>query len=425
MNFELVVCKEIETNILTKYNLSNYHLKKDLFLHEFKKSFIEDYSKIEFLNVVNLSNVRVRIQSQISESIKARVYLDEVDSETFVIHLFKDLYTEFILNDNSINFSSLILHELVHFMDIALLKEIKNEFNLNKFKFKSLDTFHSSVQWLFIHLLSTIRNEGVAILGEKILSGDNDFLSQEEAFKMLENDLNLAISLCHSTLYRDNITLNELKKTLLSIEENAYNYADVVLFHMLRNNQLNKTSLDLTYSKSDDFSFSSLKTLEAAFMFDLSEWIRELLKIEMNNQVHFQIDYSKFSELSQLLIRNENLNQNQANFESILLFAYQNKGEDFIEFIKHITDCKLDYLIIQQKLKTNEFIESSHDIYSDILVLANRLFESRNHMNQELIDWSLSYLFNKSDVLSDELSFLGLQDDWMVLEATSILINKK
>ncbi len=425
MNFELVVCKEIETNILTNYNLSNYHFKKDLFLAEFKNSFIKDYSKLELLTEVKLSNIKVSIQAQISNSIKASLYIDEVDIETFVIHLYEDTYFEFILKDNSINFSSLILHELVHFMDIDVLKEIKNEFNLNKFKFKSLEAFHSSVQWLFIHLLSTIRNEGVAILGEKILSGDRNFISQDKAFMMLENDLNLAISLCHSTLYQDKIRINELKKILHLIEENAYNYADAVLFYLLRNNQLKKSSECIRPFESNDFSLLSLKTLEAAFMFDLSEWIRELLKIEMNNQVHFQIDYSKFSELSQLLIRNENLNQNQANFESILLFAYQNKAEDFIEFIKHITDCKLDYLIIQQKLKTNDFIESSHDIYSDILVLANRLFESRNNMNQELIDWSLSYLFNKSDVLSDELSFLGLQDDWMVLEATSILINKQ
>jgi len=55
-------------------------------------------------------------------------------------------------------------------------------------------------------------------------------------------------------------------------------------------------------------------------------------------------------------------------------------------------------------------------------VLSSHLLNKRNQSNHEVIDWALTYLLDDEDLIHDRLSFLGLQDDWMVVEGAHFLI---
>ena len=424
MEFELFVCNEIEKNILINYEIDNYLQKKDAFIIEFKRNFIESCNKVTSIYPIIPSYVKIRIKSSTSDLVKASLFIEEVDSKTFSIHLFESLFIDFIVHGQLPGISDLLLHELIHYLDVCILKETKNEFTLNKFKFQSINSFHSSVQWLFIHFLSTVRNEGVAILGEKILTENQDFLGDDEAFLLFENDLDLAISLCHSTIYRDKLDVSELKKIISTIEINTYRYADVILFNFLKNNSKITVESNLKSYISNETPNESKQLLEAAFHFDLSEWIRELFKIEIINEINFQIDYLKLSDLCQFLISDNAKENNDSDLEFVLLYAYQNEKKKFIDFIRKSSVKKIEFNDIKQTLEQHVLKLSNHDISIDVLNIANDLIASRDFQNHELIDWALTYFLNKSDILNDELSFLGLQDDWMVLEAASILIKK-
>ena len=72
---------------------------------------------------------------------------------------------------------------------------------------------------------------------------------------------------------------------------------------------------------------------------------------------------------------------------------------------------------IKEKLDLFNQTSFSNDLKSEVRQLANEVFAKRNNNNKEVSDWALTYLLNKEDLIYDQLDYLGLQDDWMVMEA--------
>ena len=120
MEFELFVCSEIENNILINYEIDNYLQRKDAFIDEFKRNFIESCDKVKSVYPIIPSYVKIHIKSSYSDLIKASLYIDEVDSKTFSIHLFERLFMDFIIHGQLPVISDLLLHELIHYLDVSI-----------------------------------------------------------------------------------------------------------------------------------------------------------------------------------------------------------------------------------------------------------------------------------------------------------------
>ena len=423
MNFELVISHQLEETFSRSYGEIDYLNKKSNFISKFKAEFLVELEKLTEFNAIHFSSVAIQIRESNEKSIQASIVIEKDSPDLLSFHLYEHVYISFLEDPESFTFTSSILHELIHYLDFTILNEINDEYQLKKLKLRSLNEIHYSIEWMFIHLMSTIRNEGVALLGEKIFTKNQAILNNEIAFRELENDLNLAISLCHSSaIDRKNININELKNILFSIEKNAYNYADVVLFHFL-NDAFDLNSDLISIIQSNDTELK-MKLLQHAFSYDLSEWLRGLLKTELNNSVNFRINYTKLSALSQFIILDNYSTKKSIDFNQILVFAHKNDVNNFIDLIQQITEEKIHFNDLNKQIENYKQKQSCSDIEIDITHLINHLTNQRNHLNQELIDWSLSYLFNKKDLLHDDISFLGYQDDWMVLESASILLKK-
>ena len=67
---------------------------------------------------------------------------------------------------------------------------------------------------------------------------------------------------------------------------------------------------------------------------------------------------------------------------------------------------------------------SREDIYQEIIVLGERLIEKFDK-NEKIVSWALTYLLDDEDLVHDNLNYVGLQDDWFVLNAATHLISIK
>ena len=424
MKFELIICKHLEQEFINAHSLVNYKEKKEYFLDQFKQGFLTEFTKINKIHSLNVStiNIKIYVNSSDNDLIKSSLSIKESSDSIFCFYLYANLYSEFFGKKKGEIFFSFILHELIHILDIAILKETEKEFYFNKLQLKPIHLFHSSLQWMFIHLLSNFRNEGVAILGEKLLNKTVTTLSENEVMQQFENDLNLGISLCHSTAFKEKIDLKELKSIILSIENNAYKYADVILFNLIIKKNSIKFNGTIQEYMNDNKGIPVEQILKAAFEFDLSEWIREIFKMEHDPSANLQINYTKFIELCDFIVRKEKNINNAYDLKNILLYANQRDVLNFLEVIKNCTKSKMDLVAINSQFKLFKEKSSIHDVHFDLLQLVANLLEIRNTKNQDIVDWSLSYLFAKEDFIDDELTFLGMQDDWMVIEGATILL---
>ena len=72
----------------------------------------------------------------------------------------------------------------------------------------------------------------------------------------------------------------------------------------------------------------------------------------------------------------------------------------------------------------DKFLQKSYpeDIIDDIRKMAEVLIKHAQETSNEVALWALTYLFDDQDLIHDDVSYLGWQDDWVVLNsATRIL----
>ena len=426
MGFELIFEDCLDVNSIS----SKYAADDEIVLKKMESIFIENiFLLTDFIPNPNLIiKVKFKTYSGSNHLAFATFIANESDSSKFSFDLFQPMIDLVASNNNLdiLKFKRIVLHELIHALDISILKENIYEYKNNKPRILTISNqslnVHKSVQWCFIHLLATIRNEGVALLGEKLFGDLKETISDQKAFELFENDFNLAVSLCLNSSFHNKINLDELNAILARVKNNCYQYADVLLFNFL-NKKKHSGFQDLqTYLVEYENNANNRNLLFAAFDFDLSEWIREVFKIEFHQSDLFKINHCKLTDLCDFLEVDQDSDLSGTYYKKALQYAYSGDIIQFIEVVQSNVIEKLTSQLIADNLKKALDAEFLHDIENDIFDLATTLFELRDERNKDVIDWSLSYLFNKKDMIHDDLSFLGLQDDWMILEGANILI---
>jgi hypothetical protein len=342
------------------------------------------------------------------------------------------------------DFENTILHELIHAVDLKTIKETQSlraeDFRLGKKQsdFSTLnsqiDLFKTDIQWAFLNTVVMFRNEGITVLGEKLL-GDSPvkplFSSEKETLGFYQNLLAQLGELSSGTHFSGNIQNNKIYEEIRQQSMLSYHIGDIVLVKLIEKlepslavicikiasfllgNSIEKPSVD-----------EAKQLLSYAFQMDMSDYINALVNCQ-----HEEIESTLLlkENLFQLcaLIQNENNPTAIQNFtQNIAIAGYNNSKEQFIKLMKEsVYTC-----MTKEELKSgyNEFIQtvSSEDIVESIKQRASYLYPLAIENENEIAQWALTYLFDEEDLIFDKLSVFGWQDDWLILDTAIQLVSK-
>jgi len=386
---------------------SNIPLLLDLQMVQLENLFIANYQLITQFTTVTICEIEIEYHSEDSSKLAS---FDIVKS-TKSLHYFHiyQRFTAFFKEDIK-RLETIVLHEIIHSLDHAVLHKQHTLAQV-----ESISTQHA-----FIHFLATIRNEGVAVLVQKIVQKEAISETLEYSFLTLENEINTILRSCVSNAIHQRISWDEFQSILHQLHQKVYNYSDVIIYNFL------KEQLEFTqFEELNDFIENACqedkkKLITQLFKIDVSEWIQELIRIEQANVIRLEIKLELLVHLCTLL--NAKIHkEHHSILDDIPRYAYQNNSLKVIHILEQIVPQKQGLTEISTQLEnTPKFRE---DIELEIAHLCQKLLLLRNEKTMHLIDLALTYYLSKQDVIQDETPFLGKQDDWIVLESVYILLN--
>ena len=378
-------------------------------MEQLENLFIYNYQLITPYKAVNIRDIVLEYHSKNSSILASFDIVKSTDS----LHFFH-IYPRFtaLLNEDLKRLEKIILHEIIHALDHTILHKQHTLAQI-----KSISTQHA-----FIHFLATIRNEGVAVLVQKLLHEETVTETLESAFLILENELNTILRSCISNAIHQRITWNEFQSILHQLHQKVNNYSGVIAFSFM------KVQLNLNQCQElNDFIKLSTKAekkklISHLFKMDVSEWIQQLIKMEQTNVIRLEIKLELLVHLCSLL-NPKIYKESHTLLDDIPRYAYQNDTANIIRILEQIVPEKLNISEIRIQLKKMNIHFLSDNLEIEILYLCQQLLLQRNEQSMHLRDLSLSYYITKQDIIHDETLFLGMQDDWIVLDSIFLLLN--
>jgi hypothetical protein len=401
-------------------------LKKQVSIGELEKtmslilaSFKEQFIKTNVLFEGDLPSIEVVLNKKTS-ALRQGCFLPRLSS-----HKILKFQLFYPIDKNEMD--AVILHELMHGADLSNLKEKLGTFDRSK-EFHLCSTLEDqlkyiensgiqnfSIQWVFLHFLSTFRDEGIAILGEKLLGEKSGTISFEKAFFNFQKDINQVTQLCYGMKFHNRINSKQVRTIFEDTVINAYQYAEVIIYELLKGSIAGLEKMNLHDLLANNDPKEKLQLLKSALQLDLAEYIRELMKLKHKNTPLINSELL----LSYCGVIQGGSSEHPAFFRQLYLVSHNNDKTGFTELIQSVCDRKMQSGEIKEKLDLFNQTSFSNDLKSEVRQLANEVFAKRNNNNKEVSDWALTYLLNKEDLIYDQLDYLGLQDDWMVMEAAS------
>ena len=401
-------------------------LKKQVSIGELEKtmslilaSFKEQFIKTNVLFEGDLPSIEVVLNKKTS-ALRQGCFLPRLSS-----HKVLKFQLFYPIDKNEMD--AVILHELMHGADLSNLKEKLGTFDRSK-EFYLCSTLEDqlkyiensgiqnfSIQWVFLHFLSTFRDEGIAILGEKLLGKKTGAISFEKAFFNFQKDINQVTQLCCGMKFHNRINSKQVRTIFEDTAINAYQYAEVIIYELLKGSIAGLEKMSLHDLLANNVLKEKLQLLKSALQLDLAEYIRELMKLKHKNTPLINSELL----LSYCGVIQGESSEHPAFFRQLYLVSHNNDKTGFTELIQSVCDRKMQSGEIKEKLDLFNQTSFSNDLKSEVRQLANEVFAKRNNNNKEVSDWALTYLLNKEDLIYDQLDYLGLQDDWMVMEAVS------
>ncbi len=378
-------------------------------LEQMENLFIENYHLIASYKEENIYEIILEYHSE-DNTILASFDIVQSSKNLHYFHIYPSFITLF--KEDKQRIKTIILHEIIHSLDYEILNK---QHTLSKVK--SISTQHT-----LVHFLATIRNEGVAILVQKLVHQQAESETLESAFFTLENELNTILRSCVSNAIHKRISWNEFQFILHQLHQKVYNYADVIIYNFLKE-QLEFTQFIelndfILYASQED----KKKLITHLLMMDVSEWIQQLIKIEQSNVIRLEIKLELLVHICSLL-NPSTYKEYHTLLDDIPLYAYQNDTINVIRILQQFVPKREDISTIRKKLENTNTRLQRDDLDVEISNLCQQLLLHRNNQTMHLIDLALSYYLSKQDIIHDETLFLGKQDDWIVLESTYILLN--
>lgn len=325
------------------------------------------------------------------------------------------------------NTISLVLsHELAHAADLDILQEnsaiykhsiqLNNRFSLNQMisdtSSQGIDS--QSLQWCLLNFIATIRNEGVALLNE-VIQGHRVLPEISRAKTLFLETLEYAVDFSKNQHFYKRFDRAEVVSLFQVMEQKVYSFADVILLSVI-----DKCALD----NPESISLERLKTsLQMALDFDVSEWIDAVLFDQYLQELE-----EEEIELFELLnsFGNIGMESTPAIGKNLLVLSANKDKQSFLNLIHPIIDKDRSYLDIKTEIANinKEYLKSDISIAAQELAL-NLLKLSDNGFTNPVVLPALNYYLNPNDLISDNLPFIGVQDDWLVLEGAANFIHKQ
>jgi uncharacterized membrane protein YkvA (DUF1232 family) len=328
-------------------------------------------------------------------------------------------------------FKSTLYHELMHAADLGNLKEqlARHDHDFNEHENLVLGAFFDAnqlshqvnVQWALLHFFSKFRAEGIAILGEKLLSnnfGDN-VVEKTSVFKSFNETLHRVLEICSGLQFFNNFENHDAVIELDELSLSAYIYADLLFIHALQKQEIVE---DLRFRNPEGpLSFNDrqgiIEVMKVFIETDLSEFIQLLLSLP---ELNFR---EKFLHLCAVIQREGDPNT-ISDFSRHLLWAGYNKDNEL--FIKIIQKSMGSKMPLSEMIDMHhKFLQKSYqeDIIEDIRKMSEVLMNLAQASDNEVALWALTYLFDDQDLIHDDISYLGWQDDWVVLDSAMRILH--
>ena len=301
-----------------------------------------------------------------------------------------------ILDVRRIELQKAVLHELMHALDHTVIAESRNVYHQRSRKMYDLKSGEiPSNFWLFMHYLSSIRNEGVAMLAERLFFPNNEY-EVENALLHFKMDFEFMLEQCKSIEY--NGTYNS---KIHSICNDVQRYAGILMHAIVENQPCHQGTFD------------RMNTLKLAIDIDLSDWLACLIELYREDEFkeHAHALFSYFHQPA----GKDALQWDLGQFHE--LYTYDDGR--YLEFLSNMCREKLSIPTIEQKLQNFLHDDVPHDVVNLLKKQSLNLIAIRNNENAELIDWTLSYILLRVDVIDDRLEFVGFLDDWMIMDITA------
>lgn len=320
---------------------------------------------------------------------------------------------------------NVLMHELVHALDTQTIKENYTEYDFARKLFLNIGTFackedkvlakgdNFSVQWTFLNYLANMRNEGVAILGQKMLHNELfvDPNYQDIALLRFKKDLGMIVNMCLGHTYHQRLSGVEATAMIRAASKSIYEYADIVLQAILEQENPNMLQRSTRKNRLQD-------VFQRMIHMDLSEWINGMLHLKDPLTNECLIDKRTLFRYCSLLERKGE----PVHADNLVRLAYNREKSHFVENIQSVFQFEPEPWTFQGKIDQLNQKHKSSDLVKDVRSLSQDLLRKRTSENSLVVDLALSYLFHENDIIRDDLSFIGLQDDWFVLDGASVLI---
>jgi hypothetical protein len=339
--------------------------------------------------------------------------------------------------DNTIlhSFSDTVLHELIHAADLSALKET-NSIREHSYRLhggnqiqllKDLNApdYEWNVQWTILRFFQIFRNEGIAMLGEHLLDDDSNLKSErpiEKVMMRFKENLNQVFKKCTGLKYYSIIETTNAHQILRELSMEAYHYGDLILLvliktlHPAENARLEKLINNLSLGIPFDIDHQEAKYfLKIAMQIDLSEYVQAIFNNDILNKEE-PLSKQKLLECC-AVIQNDNQDEVISLFsKNIATCSFNKNSQLFIETIREVIGSKMSVDEITEGYTAFLQKDYPEDIVKRIRQKADDLYSLALKENNEVAIWALTYLLDDQDLIHDELSVLGWQDDWMVVE---------
>jgi len=340
------------------------------------------------------------------------------------------------------SFSDTVLHELIHAADLSALQEANNirehsyrihGGNQNQLlKELSAPDYEWNVQWTLLRFFQIFRNEGIAMLGEHLLDDDSNLKSQrpiEKVMMRFKENLNQVFRWCNGLKYYSSIETSKAHQILRELSMEAYHYGDLILLELIKtlhteeNTRVEKLIYVLSLDKPNTIDHQEAKYfLKLAMQIDLSEYMQAIFNNDILNKEE-PLSKQQLLECC-AVIQNENQDEVISIFsKNIAACSFNKNSQLFIETIREVIGSKMSLDEITEGYKAFLQKEYPEDIVQRIRQKADDLYALAIKENNEVAIWALTYLLDDQDLIHDELSVLGWQDDWMVVEGAWRVIN--
>jgi hypothetical protein len=338
-----------------------------------------------------------------------------------------------------------MLHEFIHAVDLNSLKETHlietNDIKLTKKESvfisteKGLSIHKNNVLWSFITYFSTFRNEGIAILGQKLLGNtishfeDKDIESYLMLFRYQINDV---VSHTTDLNFYSEIEKHEVYEKFNELYLSAYSYAELIILVLIGTLH---PDIEYKVKKAQDYILGKAKNelsksdiydlLKIAMDIDVSEFINGILRHPFFDKNEALFSRKLLFECC-AIIQDDTQNEDGIRLfaKTIGVIGYNQNSSSFIDAMHatigkcmSVNEIKELYALFDKKTYSEDIIES-------VKKMATILYPLAVSENNEIAKWALTYLLDYEDLIYDDISIIGWQDDWLVLNAALTILNK-